>query len=88
MSTLDEQKLRAEITGNLFADRLRFFVQQWGPQHPADMYEFQMALARLFVDAMRHQSMELSDQVDHMFSAQLRERSMAPLRFIHEEPKK
>jgi hypothetical protein len=85
--SIDEKKRRAEVTSAIFEDRLRAFVARWGcrlDRH--DLYEFQMGLTRLMVDAMRHQSMELSDHLDHMFSQQVIERSLFPVRVIHEEP--
>ena len=85
---IEEMQRRAEVTSGIFEDRLRAFVARWGSRLDRhDLYEFQMGLTRLMVDAMRHQSVGLSNQLDVMFSEQIRERSMAPLRVIHEEPK-
>jgi hypothetical protein len=86
MSTL-EHKMKSEVSGVMFADRLRFFVQRYAPREPQEMYEFQMAMTRLMVDAMRHQQVEFSLGVEGYASQLLADRSMRPLAVIMEKAK-
>ena len=85
MSSLDEAKMRAEVSSNIFGDRLRHFVQQWAPSHPHDRDDFQMALTRLMVDAMRHKSDCMSVGIATYAEPIFAEMAMRPLHVIMEK---
>ena len=83
--SVDEAKMRAEVSRNIFADRLRYFTDRWGPKGPRDLYDFQMDMTRLMVDAMRHKSDCLSYGVETYAAATFTELSLRPLCVIHEQ---
>jgi hypothetical protein len=87
--SIDETKMRLEVSQGIFADRLGHFVKRWGPKDdPQDLYDFQMDMMRLFVDAMRTQNSSLSYGIDNYASQFYQEMSLRPLNMIFREPTK
>lgn len=90
---IDEEALKAtrqaEVSAGMFEDMLRAFVGNWAPSRGYERDRFQMDLTRLMAQAMRHQSATYAIGIEHysVICTQLAERSMTPLRFIHEKPK-
>lgn len=78
----DGDKARLEMSHEIFGDRLQYFVRRWRPQHPQDLYDFQMDLTRLMCDAMRHQSETLSYGLEYYASQRFAEMAIAPLNMI------
>jgi hypothetical protein len=90
MSTAtDEAKRRAEGIERRFEDRLRGFVARWRPKgDPHDVYDFQMDLTRLMVDAMRNKSDCMSLGITTYADLQFSEMALRPLHVIMEGPKR
>ncbi len=84
----DEHKRRAEMSSEIFGDRLRHFVRRWAPSHPQALHDFHMDLTRLMVDAMRNKSDCLSYGLATYADMQFTEMSMRPITVIMEEPKR
>lgn len=83
--SVDNAKMRAEVSSGIFADRARAFVKTWGPEDPHDMFDFQMDLMHLMVDAMRHKSDTLGLGIETYAAAQFAELAMRPLQVIVEK---
>jgi hypothetical protein len=86
-SAMDRVKARAEIERSIFSDALRRFVRDWAPANPVDRSEFQMALMRLFVDAMSNQSAHMTLGIETYASTMFAEAAKRPLHVIMEKPK-
>lgn len=88
MSTAtDQAKARAEISSEIFSDRLRYFVQKWAPDDPMQRDSFQHDMMRLFMDAMRTKDACLSYGIEIHAAPVFAEMAMRPLRVIMENPK-
>ena len=73
---------------HVFGLHLQQFVERWKPEHPEDVYRFQMDLMNLFADAMRSQNITFSAGIN-MYASQVYEQaSLRPLGMIFREEKK
>ena len=86
-ATIEEAKQRAEVSSSMFADRLQHFVHRWKPEHQQDLYDFQMELTRLMVDAMRHKSDTMGLGITYYAESVYVELAMKPLNVIFQEKK-
>lgn len=87
-TAVEEAKRRADVSSDIFADRLRGFVSRWKPEDPYAVCDFQMDLTRLMVDAMRNKSECLSFGIASYADQRFSEIAMRPLVVIREEPKR
>lgn len=87
MNDVDNARQRMAMSGEIFSARLREFVDRWGPGDLSDLYDFQMDMTRLMVEAMRHKSDTMSFGIqtyaDHVFA----EMALRPLQVIHHAAK-
>jgi hypothetical protein len=83
--SVDEAKMRAEVSSGIFADRLRHFVKRWGPEDQRDLFDFQMDLTRLMVDALRHKSDTMGFGIETYAAERFAELAMRPLCVIQEK---
>ncbi len=86
-TNLDEIKMRAEVSSNMFADRLYHFIKRWEPKGPQGQRDFQMDMTRLMVDAMRHKSEVMGLGIETYASHVYTEMAMRPLFVIREDKK-
>ena len=84
----DQAKLVAARSADYFGERLEHFVRCWKPAEPHEVYQFQMDLTHLMVDAMRHKSDCMSLGITTYADLQFSEMALHPLRVITERPKR
>lgn len=82
-----EARRHEEVTGGLFEDNLRRFVRLYAPQDVRELHDFHMALIRIMMLAMRHQTTTLGTALTTatMLHDATIERSLWPLRVVPQE---
>lgn len=80
-NAVDQRKLDAEVSAELFGQHLRRFVDVWAPRG-ISREEFLMDLTRLMVDAMRHKSDRLGQGMAFYADAAWAELAMRPVNVI------
>ena len=78
---------RLRMSSEEFERHLRYFVERWKPEHPQDLYDFQMDLTNIMVAAMQHKSHCLDHGMQIYADATFAHMAMQPLHIIMESKK-